>query len=261
MGAGLDRIHQKIRSFNKKYYLNIFVRGAILSLTILCSYFLLAAILEHNLWLGPVARLSIFILFIGTAIFCIARFLKDPFRWWLMNRGLTEEQSAKVIGHYLPHAKDGLLNLIQLASSGKNSALTYASIDQRSREFDPVLFDDFINLNENKKYLKYLLVPVVIIIAILFINSSIITQSTDRIVHFTRKYSPKAPFTFSVVNSLSGFYNENYTLEVQLVGDALPQDVYLINGNQRLKLEKIQSSNTFSYTFENLQKEFDFQLE
>ena len=260
MGAGLDRIHKKIKAFNKKYYLNIFVRGLILSLSILFSYFLLAAVLEHTMWLGPAARLIIFITFFGVALFCLFKFLKEPLQWWLINRGLNEEQSAKVIGNYLPNVKDGLLNLIQLAASGKNSALTYASIDQRSKEFDPVPFDDFINLNENKKYIKYLLVPLIIIIAILFVNRSILTQSTDRIVHFTRKYSPKAPFDFSVSNSLTGFYNENYTLQVQLVGDALPEDLYLINGNQRIKFDKTEGS-TFSYTFENLQNEFDFQLE
>ena len=260
MGAGLDRIHKKIKAFNKKYYLNIFVRGFILSLSILFSYFLLAAVLEHTMWLGPAARLIIFITFFGVALFCLFKFLKEPLQWWLINRGLNEEQSAKVIGNYLPNVKDGLLNLIQLAASGKNSALTYASIDQRSKEFDPVPFDDFINLNENKKYVKYLLVPLIIIIAILFVNRSILTQSTDRIVHFTRSYSPKAPFEFSVSNSLTGFYNENYTLQVQLVGDALPEDLYLINGNQRIKFDKTEAS-TFSYTFENLQNEFDFQLE
>jgi hypothetical protein len=260
MGAGLDRIHKKIKAFNKKYYLNIFVRGLILSLSILFSYFLLAAVLEHTMWLAPAARLIIFITFFGVALFCLFKFLKEPLQWWLINRGLNEEQSAKVIGNYLPNVKDGLLNLIQLAASGKNSALTYASIDQRSKEFDPVPFDDFINLNENKKYIKYLLVPLIIIIAILFVNRSILTQSTDRIVHFTRKYSPKAPFDFSISNSLRGFYNENYTLQVQLKGGALPEDLYLINGNQRIKFDKTES-NTFSYTFENLQNEFDFQLE
>src|SRR5688572_20316192 len=261
MGAGLDRIHRKIKSFNKKYYLNIFVRGIILSLAILFSYFLLAAVLEHNLWLSPMSRLSIVIIFIGVAAFCIFRFLKEPLQWWLVNRGLNEEQSAKIIGHYLPHAKDGLLNLIQLAASGKNSALAYASIDQRSKEFDPVPFEDFIKLNENKRYLKYLFVPVLLILAILVFNKSILTQSAERIVHFNRQYSPKAPFTFSVSNSLKGFYNENYVLDVQLLGQALPQDLYLVTGNQRLKFDRGNSANSFSYTFENLQNEFDFQLE
>ena len=261
MGAGLDRIHKKIRAFNKKYYLNIFVRGIILSLSILASYFLLATLLEHNLWLGPVARLFIFIAFFGIALFCILKFLKEPLQWWLINRGLSEEQSAKVIGSYVPGVKDGLLNLIQLAASGKNTALTYASIDQRSKEFDPVPFDNFIDLNENKKYIKYLIVPVVVIVGILFINGSILTQSAGRIVHFTRKYSPEAPFSFTVPKSLTGFYNEDFTLDVTLTGSALPRDLYLVNGNQRLKFDYNAQSNIFSYTFENLQSEFDFQLE
>jgi hypothetical protein len=261
MGAGLDRIQKKIRAFNKKYYLNIFVRGTILSLSILCSYFLLAAVLEHNLWLGPVARSFIFIAFFGIAIFCIFKFLKEPLQWWLVNRGLSDEQSARVIGAYVPGVKDGLLNLIQLAASGKSSALTYASIDQRSKEFDPVPFDNFINLNENKKYIKYLVVPVAIILAIFFINSTILTQSTDRIVHFTRKYSPKAPFTFSVPKTLTGYYNEDFTLDVTLEGNTLPRDLYLISGNQRLKFDHTGQGNEFTYTFENLQTEFDFQLE
>jgi hypothetical protein len=260
MGAGLDRIQKKIKSFKKRYYLNIFVRGAILSLSILFSYFLLATVLEYNLWLGPIARLSIFLLFIGIAIFCIYKFLNEPLQWWLVNRGLSEEQSAKIIGKYMPTVKDGLLNLLQLSASGKDSALTYASIDQRSQEFEPVSFDGFINLKENKKYIKYLLIPFGIIIGILVINESIITQSTDRILHFNRKYSPKAPFTFSITNNLIGFYNESYTLQVELAGEALPSDVYLTSQDQRLKLDKI-SPNSFSYTFENLQNQFDFQLE
>src|SRR3990170_5263863 len=260
MGAGLDRIHKKIKSFKKKYYLNIFLRGAILSLSILFSYFLLAAILEHNLWLGPWARLGIFVVFFAVAIFCVLKFLKDPLQWWVSKRGLSEEQSAKVIGNYLPNVKDGLLNLIQLESSGSNSALTYASIDQKSKEFEPVAFDGFINLTENKKYLKYLFIPVILILAILILNKSIITQSANRIVHFNQEFSPKAPFNFNVTNALTGFYNEDYKLQVELTGEALPADVYLINGNQRIKLERL-NANTFSYTFENLQKEFDFQFE
>ena len=78
MGAGLDRIHEKIKTFNKKYYLNIFLRGFILSLSILFSYFLLAAVLEHNLWLGPTARLFVFVTFFAVAVICIYKFLKEP---------------------------------------------------------------------------------------------------------------------------------------------------------------------------------------
>ena len=116
MGAGLERVHEKIRLFKKKYYLNIFIRGALLSLLVFLTYFLIASLLEYNLWLSPWLRFVIFLSFVGIVAYCLYNFLKEPIQWWLTKRGLDEEQSAKVIGNYLPKAKDRLLNLIQLSS-------------------------------------------------------------------------------------------------------------------------------------------------
>src|SRR5687767_3775042 len=186
MGAGAERIHDKIRTFRKKYYLDIFVRGALLSLSILISYFLVAILLEHNLWLSSWARFLIFFAFFAIAIYCLYRFLKAPIEWWFAKRGLNEEESAKVIGKHLPSVSDRLLNLIQLLGVSKSSALAYAHVEQRSKEFDPVSFDSFIDLNQNRRYLKYLVIPVIVIAAILIINRGILTQSTSRIVHFNR---------------------------------------------------------------------------
>ena len=261
MGAGAERIHEKIRSFRKKYYLNVFVRGALLSLTILISYFLIAILLEYNLWLSSWARFLIFFTFFAIAIYCLYRFLKAPFEWWLAKRGMNEEESAKVIGKHLPSVKDRLLNLIQLLGISNSSALAYASVEQKSREFEPVSFDSFIDLNQNRKYLKYLIVPILVIAAILALNRSILTQSTSRIVHFNRHYSPKAPFQFIVGNDdLNAFYNENFTLNIKLEGAALPEHAYIVLANQRLKLDN-NSPGEFSYVFENVQEAFGFQVE
>ncbi len=261
MGAGVERIQEKIRSFKKKYYLNIFVRGALLSLSILISYFLLAAVLEYNLWLGPWLRFLILFSFFAVALFCLYRFLREPIQWWLARRGLSEEQSAKVIGDYVPGIKDRLLNLIQLNAVKKDSALAYASIEQKSLEFESVSFDGFIDLNQNRKYLKYLSIPVIVIMAILVLNKSILTQSTSRLVHFTRQYSPEPPFRFVIEGEdLNGFYNENLNLMVRLDGNALPDNAYLIKGDQRFKLDK-GANGEFTYTQENLREPFKFQIE
>jgi hypothetical protein len=261
MGAGAERIHDKIRSFRKKYYLDIFVRGALLSLSILISYFLIAILLEYNLWLSSWARFLIFFTFFGVAIYCLYRFLKAPFEWWLAKRGLNEEESAKVIGKHLPSVSDRLLNLIQLLSVTKSSALAYASVEQKSKEFEPLSFDSFIDLNQNRKYLKYLVLPIVVIISILVINRGILTQSTSRIVHFNRHYSPQAPFKFNIGNgNLNAFHNENFILNVRLEGAAVPEHAYIILDNQRLKLDN-NSPGEFSYVFENVQEGFGFQVE
>jgi hypothetical protein len=158
----------------------------------------------------------------------------------MLKRGLSEEQSARMIGQYLPSGKDRLLNLIQLDVSGNTSALTYASIQQKSREFDPVVFDGFIDLRENKRYLKYLVVPIFVILVILLFNRSIITSSTDRIVHFTNQYSPEAPFQFVIQDqSLVAFFNEDFTIRLKLTGEAIPENVYVVRGqDQRLKMDR-----------------------
>jgi len=261
MGAGAERIHDKISSFRKKYYLNIFVRGALLSLSILISYFLIAILLEYNLWLSSWARFLIFFAFFAVAVYCMYRFLKSPIEWWLAKRGLNEEESAKVIGKHLPSVSDRLLNLIQLLGVSKSSALAYASVEQKTKEFEPLSFDSFIDLNQNRRYLKYLVIPIVVIISILVINRGILTQSTSRLVHFNRHYSPQAPFKFKVGNGdLNAFYNENFNLNVKLEGAALPEHAYIIIDNQRLKLDN-NTPGEFSFVFENLQEGFAFQVE
>jgi hypothetical protein len=261
MGSGIEQIQEKIKSFKRKYYLDIFVRGVILSGAILCSYFLLAAVLEYMLWLGPWARFFIFFAFIGVATYCVYKFLKDPLRWWIARRGLDEEQSARIIGNYLPHEKDRLVNLIQLSALQGTSALAAASVRQRSQELAPVEFDNFIDLRENRKYLRYLFIPVFVILIIAVFNHSILTNSTDRLVHFNRQYSPQAPFLFVIdPQTLRAYYNEDFTVKLQLDGSAVPQDAYLVAGNNRLKLENLGSGN-FAYTFQGIQDAMDFQIE
>src|SRR3954468_7253693 len=99
MSDGVGSIHEKIRSFQRKYYLNIFIRGTILTLSILIGYFVLASLLEHNLWMGQWLRLVIFLAFFGIAAICVYKFLSQPLQWWIAKRGLNDEEAAKLIGN------------------------------------------------------------------------------------------------------------------------------------------------------------------
>src|SRR3954464_11053945 len=97
MGDGIERIHEKIKSFQRKYYLNIFIRGIIFTTSIVCFYFLSAAMLEYTFWLNEWIRFSLVITFFGIFTICTYRFLKQPLSWWIARKGLGEEQSAKII--------------------------------------------------------------------------------------------------------------------------------------------------------------------
>ena len=260
MDSGAERIHNKIRSFKRKYYLDMFLRGSILSLAILTVYFLIAAILEYNLWLGGWARFITFLTFFAVAGYCLIRFLREPLGWWLANKGLTEEESARLIGRYIPAVRDRLLNFVQLESLQTNS-LASASLLQKTREFEPLSFDSVIDLRQNRRYLKYLLIPVSVVLLILFVNKSIITQSAERIIFFSREYSPEAPFRFVLKNnSLAAFYNEDFTVTFSLQGSSVPANAYLVANDLRLKLPRNEQGE-FSYTFEKLQRPIEFQIE
>jgi hypothetical protein len=254
-------IHEKIRSFKKRYYLDMMLRGLILSLSILVIYSLTAAVVEYNLWLGPWPRFVAFSAFFIVAAICVIKFLKEPLQWWIANKGLSEEQSAKLIGDYIPSIKDRLVNFVQLENITQNNTLAYASLMQKSREFAPLSFESVIDLRQNRRYLKYLFIPLGIVLVILFINRSILTKSAERLIFFNREYSPEAPFDIQIQNeTLTGFYNEDFTLKVELTGPSVPENAYLVSKSTRVKLLR-DAQGSFSYTIEKLQNEMDFQIE
>ena len=59
------------------------------------------------------------------------------------------------------------------------------------------------------------------------------TESTARILQFNKEFN-QAPFTFHLQNnSLTAFKNEDFVLELNLHGAAIPESVYL-NHKDRL---------------------------
>jgi hypothetical protein len=136
-----------------------------------------------------------------------------------------------------------------------------AGINQKTVSLQHIAFEQAIDLRENKKYAKYFLIPFFLILLLLLINQGIFTQSTRRIVQFNQEFSPQAPFQFIVQNeSLLAFFNEDFTLKIKMEGEALPASVYIVSGEQRWKMESA-GLGLFTYTFDNIQNEIDFQLE
>jgi hypothetical protein len=261
MGEGINRINEKINSFKKRYYLNLLIRGTLFTLSAILIYFIIASLLEYNLWLGRSARFLIFASFFALVAWCIFHFLKEPLAWWIYRKGLGEEESAKLIGRYFPSIGDKLLNVIQLASSQQKSALLEAGISQKSFSFKDVSFEAAIDLKENRRYLKYFAIPFFLMLVLWIINQGIFTQSTTRIVKFNQEFSPQAPFRFLIQNeNLQGFFNEDFTLNLRLEGDAIPVSAYIIAGEQRWKMENPETG-LFSYTFEKMQNEIVLQIE
>ena len=261
MGEGIKPIYDNLASFKKKYYLNLFIRGTILTLSLVLIYFIIASLLEYNLWMSKGARLLIFSSFIILVLFCVYRFLKLPIRWWVYKRGLGQEESAQMVGQHFPTISDRLLNLLQLAALPGNSELVQAGIAQKSQAMQGISFQEAIDLRENRKYLKYFAVPFVLMGILWVVDQNIFTQSTRRIVQFNTEFSPEAPFQFVVPQeNLTAFFNEDYTLQLKLDGEVVPGSAYIVSGRQRLKMEQVKPGE-FTYTFERIQAPMTFQFE
>src|SRR5260370_1275044 len=145
MRAELNNLNRNLSSFKKKYYLNLFIRGSIFLLSLVLAYFLLASVVEYNLWLSQ-----------GTRFFVFASFF---------------------------------------------------------------------------------------------------------IVYFNQDYAPQAPFQFEVKNeNLNAYFNEDFTLQLNLTGNSFPEAVFIVSGTKRLKMES-SSSTAYTYTFEKLQSESTVQFE
>jgi len=258
MSNGISKIDFKIYAFKRKYYYNLFIKGSILTLSIALAYFLIVVITEYNFWLSSLLRLTLLILFFSFLLICIIVFLKAPLLWSTTKKGISNEESAKIIGKHFPEINDRLLNVLQLSSLTNSSDLVNASINQKIEVFNKIPFESAIKLSGNKRYLRFLFIPVLLIFFILFYKQSILTQGTNRIVHFNKKFTPLAPFQFRLLNSnLNAFINEDFLLKVTIIGENQPEALYLVTEFNQFKLTK-NGEGIFSYVFENVQNDVSF---
>ncbi|RYZ27883.1 MAG: DUF4175 family protein, partial [Sphingobacteriales bacterium] len=157
--------------------------------------------------------------------------------------------------------KDKLLNTLQLQRQSSENELIAASIEQKSKQLTVFKFADAIKLNENKARLKYLYIPLGVLLLIIMVYPALLVESSSRIVQYNKSFAPKAPFTFEIVNdNLTAYRGEDYELEVAVEGAMLPSEVYILHNGRRQLLQK-SGNGKYSFTFKKIQKEVPFTLE
>ena len=178
---------------------------------------------------------------------------------------INRYQASGIIGKYFPDVSDRLLNTLQLNDQmDMNSAdyeLLNASVQQRSVAMSTVPFTSAININENKKYLPYLLPIILILFLIGVFSPAMITQGTERVVNFSQEYKVPAPFEFSFVgNSETIEEGENYSFKLELLGSAIPEKVFIKSEQGRFLLTQV-SKNEFRGNIPQLRKALTFHFE
>lgn len=258
-----NEIYHKLEDFIKKFYYNKLIKGSILFLGIGLLYFIATLLAEHFLWFSTFGRSLLFGIFILFQLFLLFRFILFPiFKLIKLQKGLNYEEASQIIGTHFTEVSDKLLNFLQLTNQDNPSELLLASIDQKANTLQPVPFSNAINFANNKKFLPYLITPLVLIFLFIFSgNINILTNSLDRVVHFTKQYQAPAPFKFVLVNKdLNVKQNQNFTLQVTTVGKISPENISIIINDASYFLEEVKPG-LFEYTFENVNKNIFFLLE
>ena len=261
--SNFKNIQQKLHQFTRKYYTNEFIKGTILFFSFGLLYFFFTLFLEYFLWLKPTARTFLFWAFVVVELFLLIRFIAIPiFKLIGFRNGISFAESSKIIGAHFPEVEDKLLNILQLKDNTNKSDLILASIEQKSLELQPIPFVKAIDFKQNKKYLKYTIVPVLVYVISLFtISNGSLTESLERVVNYRTAYNPPAPFAFIIENkTLEVIQGKAITIVVKTVGNVTPSEAKILFNNQQYYLQNNEDAS-FSYTFSDVQKPISFYVE
>ena len=256
-------IFDKLEGFIKKFYTNELIKGVILFIGLGLLYFIFTLLIEYFLWLSTSGRTILFWLFVGVEMFLLIRFIAFPlFKLFKLQQGINYDQASAIIGNHFSEVQDKLLNFLQLANQSQTSELLAASIEQKAVSLQPIPFSNAVNFAKNKKFLPYAIIPILLLI-LFFVtgNSSIISNSFDRVVHFQTKYAPPAPFEFVILNkSLIAQQNSDYVLQVKTQGKVMPENVAIQIGDEEYFLQSTKPG-VFEYTFSKVSNDVTFSLQ
>ena len=253
----------KLNEFIRKYYVNQILKGFILFMSMVFGLFVLIVLLEYFGQFNSSVRTG---LFYGFAMAIGAVFIKLIFIPFLkiiaIGKRISNEQAAQIIGRHFKEVNDKLFNVLQLNAKkdAASSDLILASINQKIKTLKPVPFTLAIDIGENKKYLKYLVIPTIIILGLAAFEPKIITDSTNRLVSYSTEFTPVAPYDIVILNEdMTAFKNEDFKLRVQLNGAEIPNSLSIIFNKQRFLLKK-EGKNQFHYSFNNIQEDIKLRL-
>src|SRR5690554_4334421 len=261
--SSINLIYNKLEGFIRKYYTNQLIKGVIFFIGIGLLYFLFTLFIEYFLWLKPVGRTILFWLFVGVELFLFLRFICFPlFKLFKIQKGIGYNDASKIIGNHFSEVNDKLTNFLQLADNSEKSELLLASIEQKAENLSPVPFTSAVDFKKSFKYLPLAIIPILLFL-LFFVsgNSDVIKDSMTRVVNYSERYSPPAPFEFLIHNQeLKVNQGEDFILNVKTHGKIIPEQVMIVLGNESYYLENI-GTGEFQYRFAKPMRNTDFYIQ
>ncbi len=264
MNGNYDILLRKLHRFIRKYYINRMVQGGLWFVAAFTLFFLLVNAFEYYSWSGPEVRTFIFYFYLLVNAFILFRLVIVPlFRIFRIGRVMDDEEAAMLIGRHFPEVSDKLVNTIQLKKlSEKNGTLELleAGIEQKTRALHPVPFLRAVDLKANRKYLKYAIPPLLVLLVLLFASPSTITEPSRRLIKHRVAFERPLPFRIQVLDEpLQAIRQEDLTIRLKVEGNELPAEVLFKSGNDMLPFRS-EPDGIYSHTIHNLRQDMSFQV-
>lgn len=263
MSKNYQILIEKLDAFIRKYYKNRLLKGGIYVVGLLLASFIVFTSIEYFGQFNTTGRTVLFYSFIASTLYLLINFVVIPLsQLYKFGKVINHSQAAEIIGNHFDEVKDKLINVLQLEHKAEASrnGLLLASIDQKSLELKPVPFNGAVDFAENKEHLKYLLIPLLLLIGISIVSPKIFTVGTERLINHSKYIAPVAPFKMEISNNeLSVLKNKDFHLEVFVSGNKLPNKLYLEEGGNKYILSKT-NKKTYSYSFKNVKEKKNFKL-
>ena len=273
-------ILQALDAFIRKYYKNLLLKGVLCAVGIVLTLYLAAVLLEHFGWLSRTGRALLFWGGLAAVLAVVGWLVLRPLlKMAGLGHRLGRDEAARIIGRHFPEVSDKLLNLLQLMGTENGERRTengerrtengerrtendllVAAISQKTAELRPVPFLSAINLKGNRRYLKYALPPLAVLLVLLLAAPRTLTGPSKRIVNYRTVYEKPAPFAFRVLNDeLTAMQGDDYLLEVTTEGEARPAEATLCVEGRRYRMKA--EGGRFTYLFRQLNASQTFHLE
>lgn len=257
-------IISKLDKFIKKYYKNQLIKGVLYSIFLLLSFFLILNTLEYFGYYSSLTRSILFYSFLVIAIVVLYFFLCIPlFKLFRLTKTISYKEAANIIGKHFPEVSDKLINLLQLQelSSENDSQLLEASISQKTIELSPIPFVRAVDISKNKKYIKWVAIPVAIILLFVLFFPSFISEPTYRYINHEKYFQRPAPFSYKLLTKdLKVLQHGDIDIRVKIEGDMLVDGVNIVINKQIFQMKK-EKKDIFSYSIKQLQNTTDFHFE
>lgn len=259
-----DLLISKLDAFIRKYYVNRLIRGTLLTLGLVGVVFLVFSLGEHYFYFGKTGRKVLFWGFIGLSAFSLVRWVITPLlHYFRLGDVISHEQAASIIGRHFHQVEDRLLNILQLRRQldhHPGESLLLAGIEQKTEAIRLTPFGAAIDLSRNRRYLRYALPPLLVLLSLLLVAPSLIREPANRIIANNREFEKPAPFAFLLpVDNLQVVQYEDFELTVRTEGRVLPHEAFIQIGEYEYRLQK-EDPTTFTYTFSNVHQAVNFRL-